>query len=265
MNSKLINIKIKVLFLVLVYAHALIEVAIAENRPISGKQPIIVIDAGHGGDEGGAKGIGQILEKDIALNITKDIEELFKEDPWGKILLTRNSDVKMTLQDRTNFANAKQADVFVSIHTNASEYHTASGIETYYLDNTDDVSSMRLANRENLLGIEVPSGDLNFIISDLIQTAKIGDSINLANLLHKTIIQKLGSYYEGVKDLGVKKAPFYVLVGAHMPCVLIEVSFIDHPVEGARLGDRRYQKLIANSIFSGLKSYFLGAVRSEQK
>ena len=254
----------QVWMIIFLFSVCAIKPAIAESGTVFLKKPIIVIDPGHGGEETGAKGVDQVFEKNITLNIAKDIEDLFKEDPWGKVLLTRSSDIKITLQERANFANQNKADAFISIHTNASEYHTASGIETYYLDNTDDAAAMRLANRENLVNIETPSSDLNFIVSDLIQTAKMGDSIGLANELHQTIVSKLGSYYDGVKDLGVKKAPFYVLVGAHMPCVLLEVSFIDHPTEGNRLVDRRYQRLIASAVFEGLKKYFIQIKKYEQ-
>ena len=257
--------RLKLFCCVFVLFFAQVNLSKAESASRVDKLPTIVIDAGHGGDEAGAKGIDGIYEKDITLNIVKDIEDLFKEDPWGKVLLTRSSDRKMTLQERADFANTNKADIFVSIHTNASEYHTASGIETYYLDNTDDSSAMRLANRENLVAVEASSNDLNFIVSDLIQTAKMGDSITLANILHREMVEKIGGYYEGVKDLGVKKAPFYVLVGAHMPCALMEISFVDHPTEGKRLGDRRYQRLIASAIFSGLKSYFAQIKKDQQK
>lgn len=265
MNSNRMVNRLKLFSCVVVVFLMQVDLLRAESARQGEKLPTIVIDAGHGGDEAGAKGLDGIYEKDVTLNVVKDIEDLFKENPWGKVLLTRNTDVKMTLQERADFANTNKADVFVSIHTNASEYHTASGIETYYLDNTDDSSAMRLANRENLVTVEASSNDLNFIVSDLIQTAKMGDSIALANILHRKLVEKIGAYYEGVKDLGVKKAPFYVLVGAHMPCVLMEISFIDHPTEGKRLGDRRYQRLIASAVFNGLKDYFAQIKKDQQK
>jgi len=222
----------------------------------SSKLPLIVIDPGHGGEDIGARGPDGLLEKNVTLNIAKDIEELIKERKWSRVILTRTEDKGLSLKERTEFANKNNADLFVSIHTNASEYKTFTGGETYYLDNTDDLSSLRLANRENFAGEMAQASDLNFIVSDLIQNAKLDDSIKLTHKIHLSMVKTLQTYYEGVKDLGVKKAPFYVLVGAHMPCVLVEVSFIDHPSEGRRLGERRYQRLIAQAVYDGLKEYF---------
>lgn len=225
------------------------------NAPIGSRRPIIVIDPGHGGEELGAQGVGGILEKDVVLTIALYLEELLRDRLRADVILTRRTDLTMSLADRTKFANDQQADLFISIHANASELKNAHGIETYYLDNTNDKSSLKLAARENLSAAG-PAGDLDFMISDLIQTGKLDDSISLAHYLNDSLISTLGRYYEGIKNLGVKKAPFFVLVGAHMPCSLTEISFIDNPVEGKRLGDSRYQRLIAQGLYSGVRSFF---------
>lgn len=219
------------------------------------KRPTIVIDPGHGGEEVGALGPDGLLEKQVTLAVAELLEELLQERLRAKTVLTRREDRTLSLADRTRIANDQKADLFVSIHCNASEYKTARGIETYYLDNTDDKSSLKLAERENIS--QARSGnDVAFIISDFIQNAKLSESISLAHHIQNHVVKTVGRYYQDVKDLGVKKAPFYVLVGAHMPCILAEVSFIDHPVEGARLGTRRYQRTVALGIFQGVKSYF---------
>ncbi len=223
------------------------------------RRPLIVIDPGHGGEDQGAKGVDGIIEKEIVLEISKELEQLLKDRLRAKTFLTRSTDIFIPLADRTKLANDRNADLFVSVHANASEYKTAHGIETYYLDNTSEKSSLKLADRENAslnYGAK-QNTDLSFIFSDLIQNMKLDDSISLAHQVQDSLSGTLSRYYQGVNNLGVKKAPFYVLVGAHMPCVLVEVSFIDHPMEGKRLGEKRYQKLIAQSLYEGIKKYFV--------
>ena len=223
------------------------------------KRPLIVIDAGHGGEDLGAHGSDGVVEKEIVLTIAQQLDELLRDRLRARTFLTRSDDVFIPLPERTRIANEKNADLFISIHANASEYKTASGIETYYLDNTNDKSSLKLAERENMslqFGAGQSGGDVGFILSDLIQNVKLDDSISLAHKLQKSMFVTLSRYYDGVNNLGVKKAPFHVLVGAHMPCVLAEVSFIDHPVEGRRLADRKYQKLVALALYQGIKEFF---------
>jgi N-acetylmuramoyl-L-alanine amidase len=230
------------------------EIYSAEKRGV--RRPMIVIDPGHGGSEEGAHGADGVLEKDIVLSISLMLDELLRERLRANTVLTRTTDVHIPLEERTRIANESNADIFVSIHANASEFKTARGIETYYLDNTNDKSSLKLAKRENASLGQSKVGDLEFIISDLIQNAKVDGSISLAHDLQDALYSTISRYYKGTKNLGVKKAPFYVLVGAHMPCALAEVSFIDHPKEGRRLATRRYQKLVAAALYEGIRAYF---------
>lgn len=221
------------------------------------ERPLVVIDPGHGGDDLGAVSPHGVYEKDVVLNIAMFLEELLRERLRARIVLTRNEDVFIPLPERTQLANDHEADLFISIHANASPKRNVSGIETYYLENTNDKASLKLAERENQSLLMTPGGkDLGYILSDLIQNAKLDESISLAHHIQDALTGRLSRYYRGVNDLGVKKAPFYVLVGAHMPCVLTEVAFIDHPVEGERLVDRRYQKLVAEALYQGVRSYF---------
>lgn len=221
------------------------------------RSPLVVIDPGHGGEDLGAVGVGNILEKDVVLNIALILDELLRDRLRARTFLTRARDVSVPLETRTQIANDKKADLFISIHANASELRNASGVESYYLDNTDDKASLKLAERENRSVLQDGTlGDLSLIISDLIQNAKLDDSIALAHHAHNGMVRTVSRYYEGLKDLGVKKAPFYVLVGAHMPCVLVEVSFIDHPLDGARLAEQRYQRLLASGLYRGVREYF---------
>lgn len=214
-----------------------------------------MIDPGHGGDDHGAIGYNGVSEKDVVLNISLLLERILKNRLGVRTELTRRNDKFIALDGRTNFANEKKADLFISIHTNASERANLQGIETYYLDNTNDKSSLKLASRENASGLTA-GNDLDFILSDLIQTGKLDDSVELAHYVQDSLIESLSFYYEDVVSLGVKKAPFYVLVGAHMPCILVEVSFIDHELEGKRLASQNYQVLIAQAIYEGVGKFF---------
>ncbi len=225
------------------------------SEPTNTLRPTIVIDPGHGGEEKGAIGVNEILEKEVVLNISKYLDELLRERLRAKTVLTRTTDVTLPLADRTKIANDNKADLFISVHANASEYKTLKGIETYYLDNTNDKSSLKLAKRENAT-IGKETNDLGFIISDFIQSAKLDDSISLSHHIQNALVSNFSLYYKTTKDLGVKKAPFYVLVGAHMPCVLVEVSFIDNPEEGKLLITERYQRLAALGIYKGIRNYF---------
>lgn len=225
-----------------------------EVGDLLGNYPVIAIDAGHGGTEEGAKGPDGVLEKDIVLKISFLLKDLLQKDPRLRVVMTRTSDELVSLADRTKMANDAKAELFISIHANASEYKTSKGVETYYLDNTDDKSSLKLAERENFTAVGETKG-VGFIVSDFIQAVKIDDSISLAHLIHENLYGGLAKSFDGIKDLKVKKAPFFVLVGAHMPCILVEVSFIDHPIEGRRMADPRYQAVIADGIYSGVKAY----------
>lgn len=232
-----------------------------QGRAIVSKQnsssgPVIVIDPGHGGSEEGAYGVDGIMEKDVVLAISLMLDELLRERLRARTVLTRTEDVHVPLAERNKIANGAKADLFISVHTNATNYHTARGIETYYLDNTNDKSSLKLAERENDAARREGLGDLEFILSDLIQSAKQPDSISLAHCVQRALVRTLSRYYRDIKDLGVKRAPFYVLVGAHMPCILAEVSFIDHPIEGKRLATKRYQRLVAVALYEGIRDFF---------
>lgn len=218
------------------------------------KYPVIVLDPGHGGTEEGAKGPLGILEKDVVLKLSFALKDLLQKDPNLRVVMTRTGDEVISLADRTRIANENNAELFVSIHANASEYKTMRGLETYYLDNTDDKSSLKLAERENFTSVG-EQDSVGFIVSDFIQAVKIDDSISLSHLVHDNLYKTLSQSFDGVRNLGVKKAPFFVLVGAHMPCILVEVSFIDHPVEGRRLGDPRYQSIVAEGLYKGIIAY----------
>ncbi len=238
--------------------------ALAKKRdlsptPKSVKPPVaglrkIVLDPGHGGKDPGAIGVKGITEKDIVLAVAKKLAKRLKGEMGIDVVLTRQNDTYIPLEDRTAVANAEDADLFISLHVNASPNQEARGIETYYLDNTTDEASIRLAARENATSRKSIS-DLQFILSDLTQNSKLEDSISLAHRLNSSVVSNMGRRYGEVKDLGVKKALFYVLVGARMPSVLVEMFFITNKSEGRALTRQAYQDALVESLLEGIKKY----------
>jgi len=219
---------------------------------------LVVIDAGHGGHDSGATCAGK-QEKDIVLGITKRLYKEFKSEGY-KVYMTRNSDRFLTLGQRTRLADKKDAAVFISIHANAisdrSRFDVVEGVETYYLQKTRDEKSQRIAARENasvLMGQDKLSQDV--IIDAVLNGPKIVQSHKLAIDVQQNIMQNLNDDYDDVKDGGVRPAPFYVLVGASRPSILVEVGYITNPKERKRLFTSNYQEEIAEGIVEGVNRY----------
>jgi N-acetylmuramoyl-L-alanine amidase len=224
------------------------------RRPASQGLRKIVLDPGHGGKDPGAIGVGGIAEKDIVLSIAKRLAKKLRQEMGVEAVLTRQDDSFIALEDRTAIANKENADLFISLHTNSSPNPEARGIETYYLDNTNDEASIRLAARENGTSRRSIS-DLQFILSDLTQNSKLEDSVTLAHHLHSSMVSHMGQRHGEVKDLGVKKALFYVLVGARMPSVLVEIFFITNKLEGRSLARPATQDSVVGALYEGIKRY----------
>ncbi|HSQ13764.1 MAG TPA: N-acetylmuramoyl-L-alanine amidase, partial [Candidatus Deferrimicrobium sp.] len=226
------------------------------TRPLGNATGIhkIVIDPGHGGKDPGAIGVGGIMEKDLVLSIAKKLAHKLKNEMGVEVVLTRDDDRFVALEDRTHRANAEDADLFISLHTNASANGEARGVETYYLNNTSDEAALRLAARENG-GARKPISDLQFILSDMTQNMKLEDSISLAHRLQQSMVGGMTKAVGEVRDLGVKTALFYVLVGARMPSVLVEMFFVTHRVEGPAMSREDNQDAMANSLFEGIQKY----------
>lgn len=224
------------------------------------KVKMIVIDPGHGGKDSGAVGKGGLKEKDVVLKLGKMLRNKLKGSFNGSIIMTRDTDVFIPLEERTAIANSKEADIFVSLHINASPKRTARGIETYILNISHDQEARRLAARENATSTRSVS-DLEFILNDLIKTAKTNDSSQLAASVNTNLTNKLKENYSGIKSNGVKGAPFYVLVGTKMPSILVESSFISNPEEEMRLRDDKYLQSIVDGIYNGLVEYLKGSER----
>jgi N-acetylmuramoyl-L-alanine amidase len=216
----------------------------------------IVIDPGHGGKDYGAPGyLKGVHEKQVALQIARKLAKKIKTELGLEVILTRNQDRFLTLEERTAFANTKSADLFISIHTNASRDRRAYGIETYFLNLATDEEAIRVAAMENATSTKNIS-DLQKILYDLMQNAKINESSRLAAYVQSATIRHLkNKRYSRVKSKGVKQAPFYVLLGAQMPSILIETAFISNARECKRLVNPRFQERLAEGIVEGVRNY----------
>ena len=219
----------------------------------------VMIDPGHGGRDPGAVGVGGLKEKTVVLDVSRTLGRKLEARLPVEVLFTRTSDVFVPLSERTARANAANVDLFLSIHANASENAHAQGVETYYLNNTNDRATIRLARMENGLGpmqaVLHEDPTLSLLLSDMVQNQKVDGSIALANAIQTSIIPQVSRRHRQVRNLGVKKGPFYVLVGAHMPCVLVEVSFLTHRVQGRLLRSAEYREAIAEGIFQGVAQF----------
>ncbi|HXZ88150.1 MAG TPA: N-acetylmuramoyl-L-alanine amidase [Candidatus Binataceae bacterium] len=225
----------------------------------SASAPLVVIDPGHGGRDPGTEVAGAVVEKDVALAIARSLASRLAARGF-ETRLTRDDDTFLSLAERTAIANRARADLFISIHLNSSPDAGTAGIETYYLNNTTDRATMRLARMEN----EVAGGysaqgqaDLNYILSDLRQGYKANESASLARMIEaETAAEISGSLGLRVNALGAKKGPFYVLVGAEMPAVLVECGFLSNAGETQELTTPRYQQALADGIADAVVHYF---------
>ena len=214
----------------------------------------IVLDPGHGGKDPGAIGAGGIAEKDIVLSVARKLARKLKAELGVQVVLTRHDDRFVPLEERTALANSENADLFISLHVNASLNSEASGIETYYLDSTTDEAAIRLAARENRTSRRNIS-DLQFILSDMMQNMKLEDSITLAHRLQGALVGGMAKVMGEVKDLGVKKALFHVLVGARMPSVLVEMFFISNRVEERAMSQDSHQDAMVEALYEGIQKF----------
>jgi N-acetylmuramoyl-L-alanine amidase len=215
----------------------------------------IVIDPGHGGRDYGAPGyLRGVHEKNVVLKLARRLAKKIRKELGCEVIMTRNSDRNLTLEERTAIANTKNADLFISIHTNAVRDRRAYGIETFFLNLATDNDAILVAARENATSTKNIS-DLETILSDLMQNAKINESSRLAVHVQKSMYRHLKKHYSRIKNKGVKQAPFYVLLGAQMPAILIETSFISNPRECKRLNNTAYQDQMSEAIVKGIKEY----------
>ncbi|NTU42601.1 MAG: N-acetylmuramoyl-L-alanine amidase [Nitrospirales bacterium] len=227
----------------------------------------IVIDAGHGGHDPGAVGPTGLKEKDVVLDIALRIREIMeKEHPLYDVILTRDKDVFIPLDERAAIANRSHADLFVSVHANASPNRKARGMETYLLNWTNDGEAMRVAARENAISLKKMrqvQDELAIILTSLERESKRDDSVLLAGSIQRSLASSIRPHYPKVNDLGVKQALFYVLVGAKMPSTLVEVSFVSNPDEEGLLSDEKYRQQLARSIVSGIDDSLISVPRQQ--
>jgi N-acetylmuramoyl-L-alanine amidase len=230
-------------------------------QPPSALKKRIVIDPGHGGHDTGAIGPDGLYEKDVVLDIALKVKKALSADPNYEVILTRDSDVFIPLAERTLIANRRNADLFVSIHANASPNREARGVETYFLNWTNDEETMKVAARENQITMKQmrqmkkDTNVLDVMLGDLARDNKRDESMALANYIQKKLVNGIDRDNPRVVNLGVKWALFYVLFGARMPSVLAEVSFISNPREERLLSKEGYREDIARSIAAGILKY----------
>ncbi|XPV67671.1 MAG: N-acetylmuramoyl-L-alanine amidase family protein [Halarcobacter sp.] len=224
-----------------------------------GKNRVIVLDAGHGGKDAGAVGYHNRYEKHAVYNVTRYLETLLKHRGY-KVYLTRSSDRFIKLKNRTLLANKKKADIFISIHANSvpkSKRNKIKGVETFFLSPARSARAKRVAELENKSDMRKMNYSSKSALLSILNQGKITASNKLAIDIHKNMLYEARQMYKDVEDSGVREGPFWVLVGAQMPSVLVEIGYISHPIEGKRLYSKKYQKKLALGIANGIDSYFL--------
>ena len=213
----------------------------------------IVIDPGHGGKDPGAMAFG-LKEKDIVLKVAKNLAHHLKQDMNAEVILTRETDLFLSLEERTAIANTNDADLFISLHINAHPSPRVKGFETYFLNLSTNEEAMRVAARENATTAHQMS-DLQDILLDIMQNSKINESSRLAQQVHNSIATGLATPPYTIKNMGVKQAPFYVLIGAGMPAILIELAFISNPEDARLLADDTFINKMTAEISRGILEY----------
>ncbi len=214
----------------------------------------VVIDPGHGGHDPGAVAANGLKEKDVVLELCLKLAQRIKKDLGLDVIMTRSTDVFLPLEERTAIANKVNADLFISVHANAALNKAASGIETYYLNLAKTDKAARVAARENNTSLE-KVGQLQTILFDLMANAKINESARLAEDVQKSLCGRISRIHPSVRNLGVKQGPFYVLLGATMPSILVETGFISNVREADLIVDHEYQNAVVTGIVDGVREY----------
>ncbi len=223
-------------------------------RALGLKVARVVIDAGHGGHDTGTIGPTGLMEKELALDVATRLGALVSERIGSEVILTRTDDTFVSLEDRTALANEKQADLFISIHANSSKFPHARGIETYYLNLTADREALEVAARENAASRK-SIHDLQDLVTKITLTEKIAESREFAGQVQRSLYGAMSKENAALRNRGVRKAPFVVLIGARMPSVLAEVSFISNPRDEKLLKTPAWRQKIAEALFNGLAGY----------
>lgn len=214
----------------------------------------IVLDPGHGGRDPGCIGRSGLKEKDVVLDICLRLKKLLETKNQFEVILTRESDIFIPLENRTIIANQKRADLYISIHANANPNRKKRGVMSFYLNFSPDPTVNAIAARENATSSK-NIGKMKEIILKIVQNSKIKESQELARAIQKSLVNRLKKHFSAIKDMGVKGGPFWVLIGAEMPSVLVEISHLSNPTEESRLKTARYRQEIAYGIYEGIINY----------
>jgi N-acetylmuramoyl-L-alanine amidase len=213
----------------------------------------IVIDPGHGGHDPGAQVMG-LSEAEVTLDIALRLEKLFTKQSGVQVVLTRRDDTFVPLQDRTTIANGEGADLFLSIHANANEDTSLRGVETYFLNLSPNPEAGRIAARENAASSKTMH-DFADIVKAIALNDKIDESRDFATIVQTALYEKLRTSNRSLRNLGVKQAPFMVLIGATMPSILAEISFLTNKQDAALLKTEKYRQQIAEALYQGVMRY----------
>lgn len=214
----------------------------------------IVLDPGHGGSDPGCISPSGLKEKDVALDLARRLKNLLETQGKFEVFLTREGDLTLPLEKRTAFANQKGADLFISIHLNASPRKNRTGVETFYLNFSPDPAVNELAARENASSTK-NIREMKLIVDKIIKNSKYEESRELAEKIHRNLLQHLNHHFGPRDDLGVKGGPFWVLIGSEMPAVLVEASHLSNAKEEAALKTETYREAVATGLFRGIMEY----------
>ena len=223
----------------------------------------IVIDAGHGGHDPGTIGRGGLQEKDLVLDVALRLERLVRQELGTDVVMTRSTDVFIPLEERTAIANQRGADLFLSIHANASRNPQARGIETYFLNFAKNAHAEQVAARENAIS-PATIKDLQNLVKAITLNSKIDESRDFAAAVQEGMVRGVRDEHP-VPDRGVHTAPFYVLIGANMPAILAEIAFVSNPEDEKRLRTGDYRETIARSLLTGVRSYLDSLNRTQSR
>jgi N-acetylmuramoyl-L-alanine amidase len=217
----------------------------------------IVIDAGHGWHDTGTIGPNGLLEKDVVLDVSKRLGRLLESRLGAEVIYTRQDDTFIPLETRTAIANRERADLFISIHANSSRDSDARGVETYYLNFTSSPEALEVAARENAVS-EKSIHELQDLVKKIALKDKIDESREFAGDVQQSLYGGLALENAGIRNRGIKKAPFIVLIGANMPSILAEISYVSNPTDERKLETPDHRQRIAESLYRGVSKYVSG-------
>lgn len=213
----------------------------------------VVIDPGHGGEDPGAIGKNGLKEKDVVVAVASELKALLAAKGL-EVIMTRESDIAIPLENRTVIANQQKADLFISIHANANRNRKRKGVQAFYLNFSPDPQVIEIAASENATSTK-RIGEMQDTLKKIVQNSKILESRDLAYKIHANLVKLLSQHYSGVESLGVRGGPFWVLIGGEMPSVLVEISHLSNAQEEERLKSPSYRKQVALGIYEGILEY----------